>query len=291
MTNLADKIVDYSEHLEASGYAPSAIRAYNSRLRGFVNYINEQGIDHGELIRDRALMQSALEHYGQYLGGEGVKASSVNSIQTAMKGFCRFLGMRHLSITRQLESQAAPQSLNSQQVAKLYEAISSETNLRDKAIAMIILRAGLRSSECAALNKNEIRFEGDRCYITTGKAAKSRVIALSGAASKFIIDYLKTVDTNVNGKDALFTSKNGARISMASIDLILKNIGRRARLELSARRLRDTFITQLVASGVDMLEIAELGGTKVDTLKRFYPQNAPAGTPLAIPATSCVFTF
>jgi len=289
MTNLAHKIVDYSEHLEASGYASSAIRSYNSRLRGFVNYIDEQGLDHAELIRDRSLMQNALERYGQYLGGEGVKASSVNSIQTAMKGFCRFLGMRRLTLTRQLESPALPQSLDAQQVAKLYEAISSATNLRDKAIAMLILKAGLRSSECAALNTNEISFEGDLCYICTGKAAKSRVIALDGAASKFIVDYLRDVDASESG--ALFTSKTGARISVASIDLILKNIGRRARLEISARRLRDTFITQLVSSGLDMTDIADLGGTKIDTLKRFYPQNAQVGTPLAVPTANFVLTY
>ncbi len=281
MTILADKVFDYLNHLETIGHAPSAIRAYKSRLIGFLTYIHEFEVDEDHLVCDQDAMQCAFEKYSQYLRSEGLRASSVNSIHTTINSFCAFLGMRRLSLARQCETRIPPRSLNTEQLFKLYETICSESNPRDKAIAMLILRGGLRPSECAALNTDEISIQNGSCIICTGRATKSRIISLDAAATSVILDHLQSIP--LGDIQPLFVSKFGTRISVGSIDLILKNIGRRARLEISAQLLRETFITQLVSSGIGISAVAALGGTRLDSLKRYYPQSCEVGTPLMIP--------
>jgi site-specific recombinase XerD len=69
---------------------------------------------------------------------------------------------------------------------------------------------------------------------------------------------------------AVFVGPNGKRLSVRSIDLIIRHIGIEANLELSAHVLRHTCLTNLVRRGNDLVLVAEIAGHKrLETTRRY----------------------
>ncbi len=71
-------------------------------------------------------------------------------------------------------------------------------------------------------------------------------------------------------ESALFLSRKGARLSSRAVDLIVRDVGRRAGLELSAHVLRHTCLTNLVRGGNDLVMVAEIAGhRRLETTRRY----------------------
>ncbi len=120
---------------------------------------------------------------------------------------------------------------------------------RDRAIAHLVLHDGLRLRECLALNRDSIvNIYGQPCLMIKGKNARS--IRLSDHSLKALTDWLISKPNITSG--ALFFTKNGDRITPVAVDNALKRIGRSARLNISARLLRNTFIVRALSSGLDV---------------------------------------
>ncbi len=69
---------------------------------------------------------------------------------------------------------------------------------------------------------------------------------------------------------ALFLNLKGRRLSTRGIDLIIRQLGRDANLELSAHILRHTCLTNLVRRGNDLVLVAEVAGHKrLETTRRY----------------------
>ena len=68
----------------------------------------------------------------------------------------------------------------------------------------------------------------------------------------------------------MFLNPKGKRLSVRSIDLIIRRIGADAHLELSAHVLRHTCLTNLVRRGNDLVLVAEIAGHKrLETTRRY----------------------
>ena len=62
----------------------------------------------------------------------------------------------------------------------------------------------------------------------------------------------------------------GRRLSTRAIDLVIRQLGRNANLELSAHVLRHTCFTNLVRGGNDLVLVAEVAGHKrLETTRRY----------------------
>jgi len=62
------------------------------------------------------------------------------------------------------------------------------------------------------------------------------------------VDARKKVATD--GETSFFVSRTGSALSSRSVDLAVRRVAARARLELSAHVLRHTFVTGLVRAGI-----------------------------------------
>jgi site-specific recombinase XerD len=72
------------------------------------------------------------------------------------------------------------------------------------------------------------------------------------------------------GETRFFVSRTGTALSSRSIDLAVRRVAGRARLELSAHVLRHTFVTGLVRAGNDLVLVAELAGhRRLETTRRY----------------------
>lgn len=71
---------------------------------------------------------------------------------------------------------------------------------------------------------------------------------------------------------ALFLNRQGRRLSVRSIDLLIRELGRNVGLEMeiSAHILRHTCLTNLVRNGNDLVLVAEIAGHKrLETTRRY----------------------
>ena len=101
-----------------------------------------------------------------------------------------------------------------------------------------------------------------------GKGAKVRVVYINGESKIFLDNYLN-IRNNKNIKtNSLFINKYGERLSVRSIQKIVKKHGKKAGLDLPLHphMLRHTFATQMLSNGADLRTVQTLlGHSKIST--------------------------
>ena len=73
-----------------------------------------------------------------------------------------------------------------------------------------------------------------------------------------------------HSETALFLNSHGQRLSIRSIDLTVRRLGKGANVAVSAHRLRHSCLTNLVRRGHDLVLVAEIAGHKrIETTRRY----------------------
>lgn len=143
---------------------------------------------------------------------------------------------------------------------------NANNNLRDKAILTIFLYLGLRVSEISNLNYSSI---SNRKLYIMGKGDKERVLPLPQNVLDSINDYTDSLSVVVHDELPLFLNKNNGRLSVRSIQKLVKkyldniDLGDR---EITPHKLRHTCATLLAKQQVSPFQIKEiLGHSSIET--------------------------
>ncbi|MCX5908200.1 MAG: tyrosine-type recombinase/integrase, partial [Deltaproteobacteria bacterium] len=80
-----------------------------------------------------------------------------------------------------------PRHLKDDQVTKLFAVI---TDVRDRAMFMLMLRCGLRVEEVARLTVDAVEYGRGQIFVANGKGAKDRVVYVSEDARSALLAYL-----------------------------------------------------------------------------------------------------
>ena len=133
------------------------------------------------------------------------------------------------------------------------------TNKRDRALIEFLSATGLRVSEVASLNIDDIDFTTKES-IVVGKGNKERTFYMSDVCCEYLKQYLKT---RTDDNDALFVSRKAPynRLEKLGIEAAVRNIGKRANVNKAhPHRFRRTFATNLVRKGVPIQYVSTLLG-------------------------------
>lgn len=132
-------------------------------------------------------------------------------------------------------------------------------NKKEKALIEFMLSTGCRVSEISNLNLNDVNFDTGKCVVF-GKGNKERTVYLSDKSIFYIKDYiLSREDNNIS----LFENRNGGYLSKASIETIVRNIGKRAGIQnVHPHRFRRTFATNALNRGMPIQHVQKLLGHK-----------------------------
>lgn len=148
-----------------------------------------------------------------------------------------------------------------------------KNNLRDYCIIRILLYTGIRVSELAGLNINDIDFK-EHCIMITRKGNKIESVFLDDETENILSDYvLERKNKNIIGENALFLSNRNTRLSIRQIQVMVKKYAAYSipdhKGTVSPHRLRATFGTDFYEkSGGDLLLTAEkLGHENIQTTK------------------------
>ncbi|OGP49625.1 MAG: hypothetical protein A2Y79_04825 [Deltaproteobacteria bacterium RBG_13_43_22] len=135
-----------------------------------------------------------------------------------------------------------PRHLKDDQVGRLFTII---TDLRDRAMFLLMLRCGLRVEEVARLTVDAIEYQRKRLLVINGKGGKDRVVYLSDDVRSALEVYLKGRSSKAKG---LFLVQKGPMcgkaISVRGIQKRIEYYSRKSQLDVSCHQLRHTMATR-----------------------------------------------
>jgi site-specific recombinase XerD len=254
--------------------ASVTVRGYHSDLGQFAVWYDGHPIEN--------LTASDLAHFRQYLSRDrSMKPASVNRKLEALRRFCRWAhttGKLRTNVAAELKLARAPRGMRPKgllpaQVQGLLRAAGQSRRTlarRNYAVVQLLLQAGLRVSEAAALRIEdlEIRERQGKVRIC-GKGNKERYVPLNTTARRALQTYLDERE-ETGTQDPVFLSDTGAPLSVRSIQSLISELARRARITriaVSAHTLRHTFaLGYLKQNPGKLIELATLlGHESLDT--------------------------
>lgn len=278
MQVLIDEFLDYLS--VEKGLSPNTREAYGRDLRKFIEFLGRQKIEDVDNV--------TRKHITGYLLAEKNRGLNPNSLSrglVSIKMFFRFLVMNNYldeNITSVLDSpklwKILPEVLSVKEVEILLKQPDTSTKfgLRDKALLELMYATGLRVSEAAKLNVNNININVGFLKVI-GKGSKERIVPLGRISIKALQIYLKKVRPQFM-KDLLtsdlFLTQQGKPFTRQGIWKSIKQYARGAGIkkEISPHTLRHSFATHLLANGADLRIVQELLGHRDVTTTQAYTQ-------------------
>jgi len=271
---------DFAHHLAVErNCSPRTVSAYQRDLEEFrASYQRQRGGD----PQPRQVTVADVRAFvaGLYRVND---AASIARKLSALRTFYRFLTARGLTASnpaRQVASpkrkKALPRALDVDAAAAVVEAptagqVNTPGALRDRAMFEVMYGAGLRVSECCALDRDDVDRDryGDGCLLRVrrGKGGKDRLVPLGRTALAALDRYLadgrpRLVHPKGGRQDpaALFLNRHGGRLTQRSVQRHLARAALLAGAEATPHALRHSFATHLLDGGADLRSIQELLG-------------------------------
>lgn len=208
--------------------------------------------------------------------------STVNKHVAAIKKFWAFLIEEELATvdpTRKVKTKRssvlsmAPRWLTRKEQAKLFHRIEKEKRewkrARDLAIAHSMINGGLRISETAALELEDIDLKRGTLTVRDGKGGKMRLVPINKDLSFALSKWMEIRGSSPN--NALFISQRGGRLTERGIQhqlrAYLDDIGL---TNETVHCLRHSFTKNLIDAGVPLQVVAQLSGHEsIETTRRY----------------------
>ncbi len=270
-------IDDFLTHIRAvRGLSPRTVRAYNSDLSDFMNFVSEAGLRWDEV--DSAQVRSYLHRlYGR------LKPSSIARKLASLRAFYRYAvateRLHHKSPCEGVRSpkggRRAPRVLDTEEVDRLLTRTArggadDPSYRRDAAILEVLYGGGLRVSEAVALDVGDVDRSAQLLRVQ-GKGNKERIVPIGTPAIAAIDRYLE-VRRPVEGETAIFLNRFGRRLSDRYVRTILdkRHLQAGGWEPVHPHALRHSTATHLLDAGADLRHIQEfLGHASLATTQRY----------------------
>jgi len=264
-----DAMEMYKSYLQIQPMSIHTRRNYLQRVNGFLNWL-DASFDGAPTLIDPNEVHSQLRDYKAFLQARGASASTINGVLSAVDNFSKSRGIESARVKRLELPLLIDEALDIDEEKRLIKSLLRNT-LRNRALVLLLWHCGLRISEAASLNVADVNLSSDKCQIRVhrGKRAKERMVP-STAQLKHCLQLYISKQKCLSDNEPLFVSQKGRRLSIASIDRIVRQIGQIANVELSAGRLRYDFVNRLIRAKINIVMVAELcGHAKLESVRRY----------------------
>jgi site-specific recombinase XerD len=285
--------LDYCE--VEKGLADGTQRNYRQYLAVFVGWLKSTG--NAELSPEAFTAAHAWDYrlylarsYRTPTGGRLAKRSQ-NFYLVALRAFLRFFAERDIRSLPSSKIALAKQTgegnltfLRPHEIERILQAPNTSTpeGVRDRAIMETFFSSGMRISELASLNIEDVaalKRAGDQVKTLelpiVGKGKRTRAVFLSPHACASIRAYL-TARGPDDHKPLFLNShtKNpeSRRLSVRAIQMLISRYARAAGLakKITPHTLRHTYATDLLSRGADLRSVQELLGHKNIATTQLY---------------------
>lgn len=283
---LKEAIRQFLEHCEiGKNQSQRTLIAYGHYLQRFFEFAGSKELEKIdlELVRRFRLV---LNRFSPSLS---VKTQSYHLI--ALRAFLKWCVKQDYRTLEpeKIELPKIPQRtvecLTREELEDLFQSIDTSKikGLRDRAIAEMLYSTGLRVSELAGLNCDQINLDRGEFQVR-GKGGKVRIVFLSDRAKEWLKKYLAARDDNF---EPLFLNHRRCRVqNPKNIDLkgehrrltevMIQNMIRQAALRagivkrVTPHKLRHSFATELLLAGADIRSVQEMLGHASITTTQIY---------------------
>jgi integrase/recombinase XerC len=232
--------------LLGQNYSPKTLRAYSDDLKQFILWVSANRVD---WENPKRFVRADIEGYMSYLAGQhmiGVtrvrKLAAIRKFFTFMEENRMIAGNPANTVKGAKREEKEPGILYKEQYkALLYEA---SDHLRDYAIIMTFLQTGIRLSELANLQLDDVDFDNKVLTVRQGKGKKDRHIPLVDDEVKALRNYLRyRASQLVLDDEVFFLAKNGTSLNVSTVKYIVAKYVKKAgiRKKVSVHTLRHTF--------------------------------------------------
>jgi len=251
--------------------SPHTVDAYRRDLKSFIALSGEMLL--GEVKRSHVQDWLVAQHaQGRAPASLARRLSALRSMFDAATraGWCEINPTD--GMTPPKKSRRLPRTLSAEQTALLLNPTDASSELRDAALLAVMYGCGLRVSEAVGLELGDIDMPSAELRVH-GKGGKERISPMPEGVSQLLDDYLQLRMSNPDlHEQALFLNRSGGRLSMRSVQRMLKAraLATGADSSVTPHRLRHSFATHLLAGGVDLRAIQELlGHASLSTTERY----------------------
>ena len=278
-TELSRQIARYIEEITRAGASPHSIRAYESDLTQFLEYLSPPDLEPPE---PRAIDLLILREWLASLYRDNLTAVSIRRKLAAVRSLFRFMlreGVVDINVARLVRTPKAPKKLpdvmTAEQANTLLDGVAAGKierpfPARDRAIFEVLYGCGIRVSELAGLNLEDFdRSEG--WLRVRGKGRKERQVPLPRQAASALERYLD--ERPVKGEErAVFLNHRGRRLTTRGLSGIVKLYATLLAGDPSVHphSFRHAYATHLLADGADLRAIQELlGHARLSTTQKY----------------------
>jgi site-specific recombinase XerD len=274
---LADEFLQYL--LVEKSLSVLTIRNYKHYINRFLAWMAEKEIPPLPSSINLEVIGQFRVYLANFLGNNKtpIKKATQTYHIIALRSFLRYLNTRRDIATLNPDKIDLPKSdsrivefLSHEQIGRLLDApqMSNVIGLRDRTILELLFSTGLRVSELARLNRDQINLERQE-FGVKGKGNKVRVVFLSDSACEWLQRYLdKRDDTykplfiRYSGMRSELRNGEKMRLTSRSVERIVKKYSKKAGLPIDAHphTLRHSFATDLLIGGADLRSVQEMLG-------------------------------
>jgi len=288
---MQDYIDRFYNHLKYErNVSEHTLRNYMSDLEQFYDYLCPVDSSGGRREIDvRQIDHITIREYLARLYQEKRKKTSIARKLATLRTFFKFLcreqvveaNPARLVSSPRLEKKL-PKVLAVDDVIRFIETPDTETVLgkRDRAILELLYATGMRVSELAGLNLEDIDFKNESIRVR-GKGRKERIVPFGSKAKQALQEYMGVrgellVEAPEDQRDplVLFLNYQGTRITTRSVGRMIDKYVRECAImhDLSPHSLRHSFATHLLSAGADLRAIQEMLGHARLSTTQIYTQ-------------------
>lgn len=258
-----------------SGRSEDTIRAYRKDLGYYADFVASEAISalNSLFSEGNGLANLRIERYKSFMIEQELSPATINRRLSAIRSIVK-LARKLCYITWTLEvSNVKSESYRDTRGPDLSEVkrlMAASTNQRDSAILMLLFVLALRRGEVARLNLED--FDGEILWIQGKGKFEKEPLTLPGSIIESLNAWIKE---RGNYPGSLFTNFDragkGERLTGHSINRIVKAIGKRAGVKVSAHGLRHSSITYaLDQTGGDVRSVQQFSRhAKVETVLKY----------------------
>ncbi len=269
---MKDHIEGFLRYLDLQkGASEHTLRAYRKDLEAFAPYVTK-GVEDIGMIDVRVFLA------GQIKGG--LSKTTAGRRLAAVRSFLKYLYREGYVkenpaklVTTPKAQRPLPRFLSVDDVFSLVEQPKGMGFLqtRDRAILELLYSSGLRVSEIAGLNMEDVNTREGLVKVK-GKGRKERVVPVGSKAVDAIKSYLVEKILLKRKNKALFLNNRGEPLSDRGVRRIVVKYARMIGIsgKVGPHTLRHTFASHLLQAGADLRVIQELlGHSSLSTTQKY----------------------
>lgn len=289
---LRSMIDAFIDDCELANLTAKTIRFYKSNLNRFHWWCVESGYPLDPVAYNPAVIRGFLRYIqasserwdkpDHNMAGRPVKPTTVHAYYRTLRRFFNWLVEQEFIAESPLARirpprvpKESPDPFNDDELVKLSKVLrdESETMLgsRNAAMVAVLLDAGLRAGELAAIQVHQLDITNGDLYIAKGKGNKARQLRIGASARRRVRKYWLRWRRLQGETGPLFIAHGGGQLLPDGVHDVTTKLGVRAGVQpCNPHRFRHTMAITSLRAGMGLLELQHiLGHTSLDMVRHY----------------------